>query len=62
MGYFQHGSTIVVLATSGLALAPNVREGARIRMGEPLMNYSVNPGHRRAVPFAPPSGRPAGSG
>jgi phosphatidylserine decarboxylase len=38
MGYFQHGSTIVVLASPGLVLAPRVREGARIRMGEPLLH------------------------
>ena len=37
MGYFEHGSTIVVLATSGLILAPQVREGERIRMGQPLL-------------------------
>jgi phosphatidylserine decarboxylase len=39
MGYFQHGSTIVVLATTGLVLAPGVRESSRIRMGEALLNY-----------------------
>src|SRR5262249_1114260 len=39
MGYFQHGSTIVVLGTSGLVLAPGVRETERIRMGEPLLQH-----------------------
>ena len=43
MGYFQHGSTIVVLATPGLVLAPTVREGERIRMGQPLMTYVASP-------------------
>lgn len=38
MGYFQHGSTIVVLATPGVVLAPRVREGGRIRMGEALLH------------------------
>jgi phosphatidylserine decarboxylase len=37
MGYFQHGSTIVVLTTPGLAIAPNIREGERIRMGTRLL-------------------------
>jgi phosphatidylserine decarboxylase len=37
LGYFEHGSTIIVFAPDGFALADNVREGARIRMGEPLM-------------------------
>ena len=39
MGYFRHGSTILVLATSGLVRTPNVREGERIRMGEPLLRH-----------------------
>lgn len=37
MGWFQHGSTIIVFAPGGFALADNVREGDRIRVGEPLM-------------------------
>jgi phosphatidylserine decarboxylase len=37
MGYFQHGSTIIVLATPGVQLCRSVREGSRIRMGEPLL-------------------------
>ena len=37
IGWFQHGSTIIVFAPRGLALGQGVREGARIRMGEPLM-------------------------
>ncbi len=37
MGYFRHGSTIVVVATNGLSLVPTVREGMVIRMGEPLL-------------------------
>jgi len=35
MGYFQHGSTIIVFAPAGFALCAEV--GARIRMGQPLM-------------------------
>jgi phosphatidylserine decarboxylase len=37
MGWFEHGSTIIVLAPKGFALLPSIRQGARIRMGEPLM-------------------------
>ena len=37
MGYFQHGSTILVFATQNYRLAPGLRTGGRIRMGEPLL-------------------------
>jgi phosphatidylserine decarboxylase len=37
MGWFQHGSTIIVLAPGEFALCENVREGATIRAGQPLM-------------------------
>lgn len=37
MGYFQHGSTILVFATQNYGLAPGVCTGGRIRMGEPLL-------------------------
>ena len=37
MGYFQHGSTIVVFAPEGFALCDGIREGAAIRMGQRLM-------------------------
>jgi phosphatidylserine decarboxylase len=37
MGWFQHGSTIIVFAPDGFALADNVREGSTIRVGQPLM-------------------------
>ncbi|MGE0876646.1 MAG: archaetidylserine decarboxylase [Burkholderiales bacterium] len=40
MGWFQHGSTILVFAPPGFDLAGNVREGARIRVGEPLMRMA----------------------
>ena len=38
MGWFQHGSTIIVFAPQGFALAENVLQGQTIRMGEPLMS------------------------
>ena len=37
LGWFQHGSTIIVFAPDGFALCDSVREGAAIRMGEPLL-------------------------
>lgn len=37
LGWFEHGSTIIVLAPQGFQFCDNVREGARIRAGEPLM-------------------------
>ena len=37
MGWFEHGSTIIVFAPEGFELCDNVGEGAMIRMGLPLM-------------------------
>jgi phosphatidylserine decarboxylase len=37
MGWFQHGSTILVFAPPGFALCEGVAPGNRIRMGERLM-------------------------
>jgi phosphatidylserine decarboxylase len=37
IGWFQHGSTIVVFAPEGFALCDQLAEGTVIRMGEPLM-------------------------
>jgi phosphatidylserine decarboxylase len=37
LGWFQHGSTIIVFAPDGFEFCDNVREGAAIRMGQPLM-------------------------
>lgn len=37
MGWFEHGSTIVVLAPDGFTLCESVCEGSVIRVGEPLM-------------------------
>jgi phosphatidylserine decarboxylase len=39
MGYFQHGSTIIVFGTGGLELCERVRENTAIRMGEPLLRH-----------------------
>ena len=37
MGWFEHGSTIIVFAPEGFSFCDNVREGETIRMGQPLM-------------------------
>ena len=37
IGWFEHGSTIIVFAPAGFALAPGIAGGARVRMGEALM-------------------------
>jgi phosphatidylserine decarboxylase len=37
MGWFEHGSTIIVLAPKGFALCEAAATGSTIRMGEPLM-------------------------
>jgi phosphatidylserine decarboxylase len=37
MGWFQHGSTLIVFAPSGLELCPGVQVGALIRAGQPLL-------------------------
>lgn len=40
MGWFEQGSTIVVVAPRGLELAAAVKEGETIRMGGPLMRLT----------------------
>jgi phosphatidylserine decarboxylase len=47
MGYFQHGSTIIVLAGEGMALHESLRAGRIIRMGEPLLRKAA----RDAAPW-----------
>jgi phosphatidylserine decarboxylase len=37
MGWFEHGSTIIMFAPKGFTLCEAVREGNTIRMGRPLM-------------------------
>jgi phosphatidylserine decarboxylase len=40
MGWFQHGSTVIVLAPRQFSLCDNVREGTLIRVGQPLMHLT----------------------
>jgi phosphatidylserine decarboxylase len=37
LGWFEHGSTIIVFAPKGFRLSDDVREGTPTRMGRPLM-------------------------
>jgi phosphatidylserine decarboxylase len=41
LGWFEHGSTIIVLAPENFAFCDNVVAGARIRAGEPLLRRSA---------------------
>lgn len=43
MGWFQHGSTIIVFAPKGFALAPGIRTGQPIKMGQALMQIPPKP-------------------
>ena len=43
LGWFEHGSTIIVFAPPGLGLAPGITPGHRIRMGEPLLHLPQGP-------------------
>jgi phosphatidylserine decarboxylase len=45
IGWFQHGSTIIVLAPRGFVLCEGLREGSVMRMGEALMRW-VDPAGR----------------
>jgi phosphatidylserine decarboxylase len=42
MGYFEHGSTIVLLVPGKFEFIESLRTGAIIRMGEPLMRLSTS--------------------
>jgi len=41
MGWFEHGSTIVVFAPATFALAEGIAEGRRVRMGEALLERAT---------------------
>lgn len=55
MGWFQHGSTILVFAPDGFALCAGVETGKAIRMGEPLMRLPR--GESGSSPGNPPQNR-----
>ena len=39
MGWFQHGSTVIVLAPKGFVLDAGLEQGSRVRMGQPLLRW-----------------------
>jgi phosphatidylserine decarboxylase len=39
LGWFEHGSTIIVLAPAGITLLDGFRDGERVRMGQPLLRW-----------------------
>ncbi len=41
LGWFQHGSTIIVFAPRGFGLAPGISTGQRIKMGQALLTKPV---------------------
>ncbi|HUE09514.1 MAG TPA: archaetidylserine decarboxylase [Steroidobacteraceae bacterium] len=41
MGWFEHGSTIIVLAPRGVSLCPDLGTGSRIQMGQALMRLGT---------------------
>jgi phosphatidylserine decarboxylase len=49
LGYFEHGSTIIVFANRGLELCEGVRDGRRIRMGQPLLRVVNAQRHEDSV-------------
>jgi len=48
MGWFEHGSTIIVFAPPGFELSALVEPGARLRMGEALMRVPASPRNEEA--------------
>jgi phosphatidylserine decarboxylase len=49
MGYFEHGSTIIVFVPAGFELCEHVREGMVIHMGQPLMRLPAPASPGRGV-------------
>jgi phosphatidylserine decarboxylase len=43
MGWFEHGSTIIVLVPHGFSLCPQLADGARIRVGQALVRIDSTP-------------------
>jgi len=39
MGYFQHGSTIIVFASQDFEIVSSITQGEKIQMGQPLLRY-----------------------
>ena len=62
MGWFQHGSTVIVFAPKGFALSEGIAAGRRIRMGQALMRLPSSvaaPDGLSGRPATPASQSPA---
>jgi phosphatidylserine decarboxylase len=55
MGWFEHGSTIIVLVPPGFELAPGVATGATLRAGQALFHRVVSPPAATPCSENPPS-------
>lgn len=53
MGWFQHGSTIVMLAPQGFSLSGGLVEGTVVRMGQALMRWADSSAPAAASPARP---------
>jgi phosphatidylserine decarboxylase len=53
MGWFEHGSTIIVLVPPGFELADGITPGRRLKMGEPLMTMPSKPAEGSGVSQKP---------
>ncbi|MFN3242241.1 MAG: archaetidylserine decarboxylase [Planctomycetota bacterium] len=51
LGYFQHGSTLIVFGSQGFEFCDHIAEGAMVRVGQPLMRRPR--GDRRDQPERP---------
>jgi phosphatidylserine decarboxylase len=47
MGWFEHGSTIIVFVPKGMTLSDGIGDGSRIRMGEALLRNAAGPNEVR---------------
>jgi phosphatidylserine decarboxylase len=47
LGWFEHGSTLIVFAPQGFDLAEGIAPGTRLRMGQPLLRMRAGPSEAR---------------
>ena len=55
LGWFEHGSTIIVLAPENFEFCDNVVESARVKAGQPLMRKAAGTGACVVDPVAMPA-------
>jgi phosphatidylserine decarboxylase len=53
MGWFEHGSTIIVFTPAGFDLIDGVREGARIKAGRAIMHIPPTSPHNESIDSSP---------